>query len=219
MTLSHRQKDILTSAVLAYIQSAQPVSSHLLEERSSLNISPATIRSELQILGEMGFLSQPHISSGRIPTDKGYRFLVDEIYKEEELDLLSEIEDSFDFLKTMTMELAQASSHLVMAHIPTHHFLFKEGWEGVLSEPEFQNGESLSNFTTFLKDIERRIDDMEVQRGINIYIGEEYPYSKEREFSILISKLPMTESGFLALIGPKRMPYKRNIKLLQQIFS
>ncbi|HEB13369.1 MAG TPA: hypothetical protein ENI13_00130 [candidate division CPR3 bacterium] len=219
MTLSNRQQEILKSAVLEYIQTAQPVSSQLLEERSSLAVSPATIRSELQMLVETGFLSQPHISSGRVPTDKGYRFFVDEIYESEELDLLSEIEDSFDFLQAMTRELAQASSHLVITHVPTRPFLFKEGWEGVLSEPEFQDKESLLNFTKFLRDVERRIDDLEVQGNIDIYIGDEYPYSKVGDFSILISKLPTREKGFLALIGPKRMPYKRNINLLQKMFS
>ncbi len=219
MTLSNRQREILKSAVFQYIQTAQPVSSQLLEEHSSLDVSPATIRSELQALGEMGFLLQPHISSGRVPTDRGYRFFVDEIYEEEKLDLLSEIEDSFDFLKTITRELARASSHLVMAHIPTHRFLFKEGWEGVLSEPEFQNRESLASFTKFLGDVEEHVKDLQVAGSIDIYIGGENPYSKIGDFSVLISKLPVRETGFVALIGPKRMPYKRNIKLLQKIFS
>lgn len=220
MALSDRQQEILKNTVLEYIRVAQPVSSQLLEERSRLNISPATIRSELQVLCEEGFLSQPHISSGRVPTDRGYRFFVDSIYAEElkeEQELEVKMQDSL--VRAMIQELARASSHLVMAHIPSERFFFKEGWEGLFKEPEFQERDSIANFARFVRDLEGHIQDLKIERHVDVYIGKENPFSRIQDFSIIFSQLQLqdTETGFVALIGPKRMQYKKNINLLKSL--
>jgi heat-inducible transcriptional repressor len=76
MQLTERQKEILTMLVREYIGSAEPVSSELLKERGSFDISPATIRNDLQELAEQGYIAQPHTSAGRVPTEKAYRFFV-----------------------------------------------------------------------------------------------------------------------------------------------
>src|SRR3989344_583632 len=78
MVLSLRRKDILEKTIFEYISRAEPVSSSWLEDRYDMACSPATIRSELLFLTEDGYLEQPHVSAGRVPSDKGYRFFVDE---------------------------------------------------------------------------------------------------------------------------------------------
>ena len=78
-----RQKEILNSVIEEYINSAQPVSSQLLEKKYDFGICPATIRIEMQKLTDKGFLCQPHTSAGRVPTDKGYRFFVDNLLEKE----------------------------------------------------------------------------------------------------------------------------------------
>ncbi len=77
MSLDERKKRILQAIVDSYIASAEPVGSRFLARRYDLGVSPATIRNEMADLEEMGYLEQPHTSSGRIPSDKGYRFYVD----------------------------------------------------------------------------------------------------------------------------------------------
>lgn len=79
MLLSERKKKILEAIIQDYINSAEPVGSRTISKRYDLGISPATIRNEMADLEEMGFLTQPHTSSGRIPTQKAYRYYVDEI--------------------------------------------------------------------------------------------------------------------------------------------
>jgi heat-inducible transcriptional repressor len=74
--LSERQRLILTLLIREYIETAQPVGSKLLVDRYKLEISPATVRNELAVLTEAGFLRQPHTSAGRIPTEDGYRYFV-----------------------------------------------------------------------------------------------------------------------------------------------
>jgi heat-inducible transcriptional repressor len=75
--LSERRRQILNALVREYIDSGQPVSSRGLVDQYGLGYSPATVRNELAALEEGGYVYQPHISSGRVPTDTGYRAFVD----------------------------------------------------------------------------------------------------------------------------------------------
>src|SRR5438105_514970 len=78
MSLDDRKAAVLRAVVREYIETAQPVgSAHV--SRSGLGVSPATVRNEMATLEREGYLVQPHTSAGRIPTDKGYRFLVDQL--------------------------------------------------------------------------------------------------------------------------------------------
>lgn len=75
--LNDRRRLVLKALVEEYIASAQPVGSKTLVDRYELGCSPATVRNELAILEETGFVLQPHVSAGRLPTDTGYRDFVD----------------------------------------------------------------------------------------------------------------------------------------------
>ena len=79
MILKERKKKILEAIIKDYINTAEPIGSRTISKRYELGISPATIRNEMADLEEMGYLMQPHTSSGRIPTQKAYRYYVDEI--------------------------------------------------------------------------------------------------------------------------------------------
>ena len=77
--LNERRRRVLAALVEEYIASAMPVGSKTLVERYELGCSPATVRNELAILEETGFVVQPHVSAGRLPTDTGYRSFVDDL--------------------------------------------------------------------------------------------------------------------------------------------
>jgi len=79
MEFNERMKNILTAVVHRYITTAEPVSSAIIAEKYKLDLSTATIRHEMYLLEKYDYLWQPHTSSGRIPTDKGYRFYVDNL--------------------------------------------------------------------------------------------------------------------------------------------
>jgi heat-inducible transcriptional repressor len=77
--LSDRKAAILRALVRHYVRTGEPVGSEIIAGSSSLGVSPATIRNELAALEEMGYLTQPHTSAGRAPTDLGYRYFVDSL--------------------------------------------------------------------------------------------------------------------------------------------
>jgi heat-inducible transcriptional repressor len=79
MNLDERKARLLRAVVHEFIYTAEPVGSKSLTARYSLGVSPATIRNELAVLEEQGYLSHPHTSAGRVPTDRGYRFYVDSL--------------------------------------------------------------------------------------------------------------------------------------------
>ena len=82
MRLTERKREILKKVVVKFIEKAEPVSSKKIAKGLNLELSSATIRKEMADLEEMGYLTHPHTSAGRIPTDKGYRYYVDNIIYE-----------------------------------------------------------------------------------------------------------------------------------------
>jgi heat-inducible transcriptional repressor len=124
--LSDRNQQILRAIVQSYIERPDPVGSRYVTKRFALNLSPATIRNIMSDLEEMGFLTQPHTSAGRIPTDKGYRFYVDSFCRGEKrgdeaaanrlhrnLDSLKN--DLNALLREATKTLSELSPYLVFA--------------------------------------------------------------------------------------------------------
>jgi len=83
-SLTRRQEQILANVVKEYVETAQPVGSETLRKRG-LGVSSATIRNELAALEEAGYLTHPHTSAGRVPTEKGYRYFVESLMEEFEL--------------------------------------------------------------------------------------------------------------------------------------
>ena len=77
MSLSERQLKILEAIINDYIQTAEPIGSRTIAKKYGMGISSATIRNEMSDLEDMGFITQPHTSSGRVPSQKGYRLYVD----------------------------------------------------------------------------------------------------------------------------------------------
>ena len=78
--LDDRRRNVLTALVREYIRSAHPVGSKSLVDHYGLGCSPATVRNDLAALEEDGYVYQPHVSAGRVPTDVGYRTFVDDIH-------------------------------------------------------------------------------------------------------------------------------------------
>ena len=85
--LTDRQKILLTLITHEHINSAAPIGSKLLVDRYNIGLSSATVRNEMAVLTDLGYLRQPHTSAGRVPTEKGYRFFVGRLVNEREIPL------------------------------------------------------------------------------------------------------------------------------------
>lgn len=122
LALTERESLILNCLVESYVTNAKPVGSRYLAKKYDLGISPATIRNVMNDLEDLGYLGQPHISAGRIPTDKGYRFYVDSLMMIKSLakrerslieeNLLRVSVDVADILASASQVLAKISAQL-----------------------------------------------------------------------------------------------------------
>ncbi len=129
LELNERKLQILKAIINDYFETAEPVGSRTLSRHYDLGISPATIRNEMSDLEELGFIIQPHTSSGRIPSDKGYRFYVDmmlQIQKAEftKLVYLEELKKSAsrieDMLKNIGEYLARETHYASIVSSPAY---------------------------------------------------------------------------------------------------
>ncbi|MCU0653237.1 MAG: hypothetical protein MUD10_03175 [Candidatus Pacebacteria bacterium] len=230
MQISERQKNILDTIIREYVESAKPVSSQCLGEKYDFGIGPASIRIEMQKLTDDGFLTQPHTSAGRVPTDKGYRFFVDAIAKKENgmvsLDFdLDRLENDFDeifrSMQDLSRSIANVSESLVLGYLPGEDVMWKEGWEDVLRQPEFNQKDMVENFLDYLHYLESNIGRMKPGDEFELFIGRENPYPKAIEFSTIslaLDPAPKQEM-ILSIIGPKRMAYDRNIALVNRVMK
>jgi len=127
--LEDRSKKVLLAVIQSYIQNPEPVGSRLVTRRFDFGVSPATIRNIMADLEEMGYLAQPHTSSGRIPTDIGYRFYVESLINDmntERLEFSDQIKSELQrnrsnvdtLLKDTTRIMSNFSHYLAIASPP-----------------------------------------------------------------------------------------------------
>ncbi|MDO5422631.1 MAG: heat-inducible transcriptional repressor HrcA [Eubacteriales bacterium] len=128
MELDDRKKKILYAIIKTYLETGEPVGSRTISKYADLKLSSATIRNEMSDLEEMGYILQPHTSAGRIPSDRGYRFYVDQLMEEKEREitetreLMIQKQDKMDLiLKQLAKYLAADTNYATMVTTPQYH--------------------------------------------------------------------------------------------------
>lgn len=123
-----RRLSVLRAIVEDYVSTREPVGSKVLVERHNLGVSPATIRGDMAVLEEEGFIAQPHTSAGRVPTDKGYRVFVDRLSTVKPLSpaerraistLLADAVDLDDVLERTVRALARLTNQVAVVQYPS----------------------------------------------------------------------------------------------------
>ncbi len=128
MSADDRRFQVLRAIVADYVATHEPVGSKSLVDRHQLGVSPATIRNDMAVLEDEGYIAQPHTSAGRIPTDKGYRLFVDRLSQVKPMSsgekkaiqsFLSEAVDLEDVLRRSVRLLAQLTRQVAVVQYPT----------------------------------------------------------------------------------------------------
>ncbi len=227
--MNERQQDILSAVVELYTKSALPVGSEALLQHSRLSVSSATVRNDMATLEEEGFLYQPHVSSGRIPTDKGYRFYIEHGMKEEFLSKAEEAHLKKELLvlearharlaRTTAKLLSALSGSLAVSGVVNRDEFYDFGMKELMEEPEFQQLDEVCRLVEALDSIDEKLDTIlsRMRDGeTKIFIGSENPIAEISNCSMVVSPYRNAEGdrGVLAIIGPKRMRYAKNKSLL-----
>ncbi len=228
-----RKKDILLAAIELYLNHAQPVSSDVLCKIRRLDLSSATVRNVLAELEEVGFLSHPHTSAGRVPTDDGYRYYLNVLMKkkrleEEEIGFINKIFElkvrQLDDLLVETSRILSDFTHytsLVYLQDDEDQWVYLEGLRHLLEHPEFQDLERVRLIMQALETREVLFDLIKRHfvEKTHVYIGKECQYAPMESCAVIVSSYGGTKKrkGKLAVIGPKRMAYEQVIPLLDYL--
>ena len=213
--LGEREATILEYIIRDYIRSAVPVSSERLRKKSRLELSPASIRNTMAELDRDGYLEQPHTSGGRIPTDKAYRYFVDN-FIEDRMNLMDEnFPDHDQFLKFVAKRFGMFT---VIARSPEG--LISAGIDSVFSEPEFHDYETAQTFAEILEDLSGIADKYFDIAGASptVHIGRENPFEEFENFSsIFAAPHKHGKSVVVFSVGPKRRDYESAVSVINYI--
>ncbi len=136
--LDERSRQVLNAVVRSYIDRPDPVGSRFVTRKYSFGFSPATIRNTMADLEEMGFLRQPHTSSGRVPTDKGYRFYVDSLGEDEKAGNIVELPKEFAEHFSRRLEEFKNDISAMFSEV-TNTLSSLSNYVGVLLPPKAEN--------------------------------------------------------------------------------
>lgn len=228
--MTNRQEAILRAIVEQYAEVAVPVGSVMLAKL--FGVSSATIRSEMAILEELGYISQPHTSSGRIPTDKGYRHYVNEVTEATEDEGVPKLIDrsarAIDArvathtsqadraIRSAVDSLAEVTGNLGLATIGDQ--LYMTGLSNLFTQPEFSaNPGNAQRIARLLDNIEPWLRETAPNEPLNVFIGEENPVGKSSQASLIISRFrsPYSDRSYIGVIGPTRQDYARVMWLVR----
>ena len=238
MNITPRQTQILVAIIEQYAEVASPVGSVTLAKL--FEVSSATIRSEMAKLEELGLITQPHTSAGRIPTDKGYRFYVNRLTEENQggdEQILLNASNSKDNLRgfraissrvsaqndradhairSAVDSLVEMTGNLGLATIGDQ--LYMNGIYNLFSQPEFESGEAVQSVAQLLDNLEPWLREVAPNEPLNVYIGSENPIGKSSGASLIISKFesPFSENSYIGVLGPTRQNYGKVVRLVQK---
>ncbi len=227
--MTERQAKILAAIIEQYAEIAAPVGSITLAKL--FGVSSATIRSEMVCLEEMGLITQPHTSAGRIPTDKGYRMYVNGITDAQMTELPAGIDRSARAIeahvnshkasadraiRSAVNSLVELTGNLGFATIGSE--VYMTGMGTLFSQPEFMEGSHTQAIARLLDNIEPWLREVAPNRPLNVFIGSENPIGKNSGATLIISRFesPYSDKSYIGVIGPTRQNYARTMELVRR---
>jgi len=225
--MTDRQAKLLSAIVEQYAEIAAPVGSITLAKL--FGVSSATIRSDMVHLESQGFITQPHTSAGRVPTDKGYRFYVNLITEENhEPLLLDRGARTIDArvathgnrtdraIRSAVDSLVELTHNLGLATIGDQ--LYMSGMSNLFSQPEFiDSNRNVQRIAQLLDNLEPWLRETAPNEPLNVYIGSENPVGKSSSASLIISRFrsPYSDRSYIGVLGPTRQDYARVMRLVR----
>ncbi|MBF0385161.1 MAG: hypothetical protein HQL27_04750 [Candidatus Omnitrophica bacterium] len=225
-----RRNEVLSIVVEEYIKTISPVGSNFISTLIPYEISSATVRNILAELEEDGYLTHPHTSAGRLPTEKGYRYYVDflmreiELLEEEKSNIRRQYEEQTKELEILLERTSRVLSDMthytsIISLDDWGNKIIFNGMSFIAEHPEYyQNFASIKRILHALDEKERilKLINGNLARKIEIYIGAESAYNDISDCSLAVSRYKTRNglSGRIALLGPTCMNYKKVVSAL-----
>lgn len=214
----------MSAIVEQYAEVASPVGSSLLAKL--FNVSSATIRAEMAQLEDVGFIMQPHTSAGRVPTDKGYRYYVNQVGESASLPS-SRVERALAartgsggvperVIRNTVDTLVELTQNLGLATIGDQ--LYLSGLSNLFGQPEFIHPAQVQEVARLLDNLEPWLREVAPNEALSVYIGAENPIGRNSGCSLIISKFrsPFSDRSFIGVLGPTRQSYRSVMGLVER---
>lgn len=221
--MTPRQRQILHAVIEQYAEVAVPVGSSLLAK--VFNVSSATIRAEMAELERLGYITQPHTSAGRVPTDKGYRAYVNEIAEQEPMQpetraeraLTARLEDGGlpeRAIRNAVDTLVELTHNLGIATIGNQ--LYISGLGNLFGQPEFVSSREVQQVAKLLDNLEPWLHEAAPNEPLSVFIGAENPIGRSANVSLVISRFrsPFSDHSYIGTLGPTRQSYRDVMNLV-----
>ncbi|MDD2758352.1 MAG: DeoR family transcriptional regulator [Patescibacteria group bacterium] len=224
--MNERQKQLLNLVIESHITTAEPIGSRFLISEAGLDWSEATIRNDLRALEEEGYLTHPHTSAGRVPTEKGYRFYLKNLdlakakISKKDNDVLGmslkEATDPELQYKHLARTLAELSGETVF-FAPSPNKVYFAGLSNLFAKPEFRALELVADLSQILDHCDQCLNQFFEDDGF--YDMPKFLLGKEHDFGNMLAALAFNrdEGSLLVMIGPMRMDYSRNYALMNRV--
>lgn len=228
--MTERQIAILSAIIEQYAEVASPVGSVTLAKL--FNVSSATIRSEMARLEDLGLITQPHTSAGRIPTDKGYRYYVNLLTQQtDDMPQLPQLDRGARAIEARVSGTGQRADRAIRSAVDslvdlTQNLglatigdeLYLSGMGNLFSHPEFLGGANAQNVARLLDNLEPWLREAAPNEPLNVFIGTENPIGKTSGATLIISKFrsPYSDNSYIGVLGPTRQSYARVMRLVRQ---
>jgi heat-inducible transcriptional repressor len=224
--MDSRQEQLLNLVIESYIKNAEPIGSKFLVFFGDLDYGEATVRNELRLLEEEGYLTHPHTSAGRIPTDKGYRHYISQLNleksrlsKNDSQILVDSVEAESDY-ELSRRKLAKAATQLsnetiIIAFSPEK--VYYTGLSNLFHKSEFEDLQTAATISEMFDHCEEHLYDFfgKVEESPRYFIGSENPF--DEMLSVVSARFG--KEGMITLLGSKRMDYKYNFGLIKKLLE
>ncbi|MFC1598908.1 hypothetical protein ACFL2U_02810 [Patescibacteria group bacterium] len=222
--MKDRQKSLLNLIISEHIKTAAPVGSKLLS--SGQKVSSATIRNEMSDLEKQGYIYQPHTSAGRVPTEKGYQFYVDNFIEKREIrpnwrqsfnQVLKAKLDKDILLKNLAKNVVELADETVIVAFDKNN-VYYTGLTNLFKKPEFGEQSLICNMSQIIDHLDEAVNKVfDKINKVEVLIGAKNPFGDDCSSVLGKYHLKNKQSGLFIILGPKRMDYNNNLALVKYI--
>jgi heat-inducible transcriptional repressor len=221
--MESRKEKILLIILKEHIKTGAPVGSGVLVEKYNLDASPATVRNEMAVLEEDGYIIQPHTSAGRVPTEKAYRFYLENLKEKnlssvEESELKKVLKEANDEnFKKAAKIIAQFSGNAVFWAFHKRN-LYYTGISNLFQQPEFAEADLIYDISAVIDRLDEIIDEVfdDISFETEILIGKENPFGSF--CGTILTKYKVGEfAGVFGIISPMRADYAKNKAIINYV--
>src|SRR6185503_9797043 len=209
-----------------YVETAKPISSGQLVKRDDFDLSPATLRNDMAALDSAGYLTQPHTSAGRIPTEQAWRWYIKKwlpagaVSKRDQVQLDTVVNKYSHHQDELMRNLAKTMAELIAETViisTAKNNIYYTGLSNLFSQPEFEQLDSIQRLSHVIDHLDDMMHNAFDHLGddVEVMVGRDNPFSQD--YGVIVTRyvLPKQPGGVISILGPIRQDYSEHVAIMR----